>query len=264
MSVAEDVSSEPAARPADDDAQTRRNRPSIGLFAIPIAVGVVLLGWVIWRLNADLTSSDLITMGWSSLARFTLEHLLLTVVGTVLVVLIAVPLGIVLTRPGLRRAAPAVVAVANGGQAAPAIGLLVLGAMLLGFGFWTAIVALTIYGLLPVLRNTITGLDGVDRTLIEAGRGMGMSNASVLSRIELPLAVPVIMSGVRTALVLMVGTASLAVFINAGGLGQLITTGVNLFRNQILITGGLLIACLALLIDWLGRLLEFFVRPKGV
>jgi osmoprotectant transport system permease protein len=93
---------------------------------------------------------------------------------------------------------------------------------------------------------------------------MGMSNLSVLARIELPLAVPVIMSGIRTALVLMVGTAALATFINAGGLGTLITTGVQLFRNAILFTGGLLIACLALLIDWVGRLLEHFVHPKGV
>lgn len=258
-STAEPEGTQPAA-----PAQTKRRRPPIGLFGIPIAVGIVLLCWVIWRLNADLTSVDLVTLEWSSLAADTLEHLKLTVVGTLIVVAIAVPLGIVLTRPGLRRAAPVVVAIANGGQAAPSIGLLVLLAMWLGFGFWTAILGLVLYAILPVLRNTITGLDGVDRTLVEAGRGMGMSNLSVLGRIELPLAIPVIIAGVRTALVLMVGTAALATFINAGGLGTLITTGVQLFRNQILVTGGLLIACLALLIDWVGRLLEYFVHPKGV
>ena len=80
--------------------------------------------------------------------------------------------------------------------------------MWLDFGFWTAVLALVLYGLLPVLRNTITGLQGVDRTLVEAGRGVGMSAAGVLLRIELPLAVPVIMAGVRTALVLLVGTAT--------------------------------------------------------
>jgi osmoprotectant transport system permease protein len=164
----------------------------------------------------------------------------------------------------MRKFSGPVVAFANGGQAAPVIGLIVLLAMWLGFGFWTAIVALVIYAILPVLRNTITGLDGVDRTLMEAGRGMGMSGLGVLLRIEIPLAVPVIMSGVRTALVLMVGTASLATFISAGGLGILITTGVNLFRNSVLITGAVLITCLALLIDWVGRLLEYVVQPKGM
>src|SRR5690606_9568868 len=123
-STAEPEGTQPAA-----PAQTKRRRPPIGLFGIPIAVGIVLLCWVIWRLNADLTSVDLVTLEWSSLAADTLEHLKLTVVGTLIVVAIAVPLGIVLTRPGLRRAAPVVVAIANGGQAAPSIGLLVLLAM---------------------------------------------------------------------------------------------------------------------------------------
>jgi osmoprotectant transport system permease protein len=91
-----------------------------------------------------------------------------------------------------------------------------------------------------------------------------MSAMSVLFRIELPLAVPVILSGVRTALVLLVGTASLATFINAGGLGALIVTGINLFRYPVMVSGALLVALLALLVDWAGRVLETYVRPKGV
>jgi osmoprotectant transport system permease protein len=132
------------------------------------------------------------------------------------------------------------------------------------FGFLPAVLALALYSMLPVLRNTITGLEGVDPTLVEAGRGMGMSGTSVLLRIELPLAVPVIMSGVRTALVLVVGTATFATFINAGGLGAFITTGVTLFRYSILISGALLVALLALVVEWAGRLLEMVARPKGV
>ena len=97
----------------------------------------------------------------------------LTVVAAVVVIAIAVPLGIMLTRPGLKRAAPGVVAVANAGQAAPAIGLIVLFAMWMQSGFTTAVVALSLYAILPVLRNTIIGLQGVDRTLVEAGRGVG-------------------------------------------------------------------------------------------
>jgi osmoprotectant transport system permease protein len=242
----------------------RKERIPIGLFGIPIFVVILLGAWFIWRTTADLSEVDLRTLGWSPLGAMTWQHLKITVVGTVIVMIISIPLGVALTRPRLRKFAGPVTAFANGGQAAPSIGLLVLLAMWLGFGFWTAIVGLGIYAILPVLRNTITGLDGVDPTLTEAGRGMGMSGPSVLLRIEIPLAIPVIMSGVRTALVLMVGTASLATFIGAGGLGQLITTGVNLFRNSILITGSLLIAALALLIDWIGRLLEYIVRPKGM
>jgi osmoprotectant transport system permease protein len=175
-----------------------------------------------------------------------------------------VPAGIALTRGPLRVAAPAIVGIANTGQAAPSIGLIALLAMWLSYGFWTAVVALTLYGLLPVLRNTITGLQGVDRTLVEAGRGVGMSALAVLLRIELPLAGPVIMAGLRTALVLLVGTAALATFINAGGLGGIITTGISLLQYPLVVWGAVLIALLALLVEWLGRLLELVTRPKGI
>jgi len=230
----------------------------------PLLVGLVFAGFVVWRQNADLDSVESSQLAWPTIWRLILQHVELTFVAALLVVALAVPLGIALTRGQLRRAAPFVVGIANGGQAAPAVGLVVLLALWLDFGFWTAVLALVLYGILPVLRNTITGLQGVDPTLVEAGRGMGMSAASVLVRIELPLAVPVIMAGVRTALVLLVGTASLATFIGAGGLGEMITTGISLFRFSLMVSGALLIALLALLIEWLGRLLELLTRPKGI
>lgn len=234
------------------------------LLGQPLFVAVVIGAWAIWRSSAELDSIEQRQLQWSLIGRLVLEHLQLTAVATVIVLAVAVPLGIALTRPGLRRAAPVVVAVANAGQAAPVIGLIVLLAIWLGFGFWTAILALCLYAVLPVLRNTIVGLQGVDRTLVEAGRGMGMSNRSVLGRIELPLAVPVIMAGIRTALVLVVGTATLATFIDAGGLGSLITTGIRLLRYPVLISGALLVGALALLIDWAGRILEETTRPRGL
>jgi osmoprotectant transport system permease protein len=126
------------------------------------------------------------------------------------------------------------------------------------------VLALTLYGLLPVLRNTITGLQGIDPTLKEAGRGVGMSALDVLVRVELPLAGPVIMAGVRTALVLLVGTAALVTFIDAGGLGAIIYTGISLFRFSLMVWGAVLIALLALVVEWLGRLLELATRPKGI
>jgi osmoprotectant transport system permease protein len=234
------------------------------LAVIPVLVVLVFGGWVWWRQTADLDPIETRQLAWGTLRDLTWEHIKITLVTTVFVLLTAIPAGILLTRPRLRRTAPLFVGIGNIGQAAPAIGLVVLLAIWLGFGFWTAVLAFSLYGVLPVLRNTIVGLQGVDRTLVEAGRGMGMSGPAVLFRIELPLAVPVIMAGVRTALVLVVGVASFATFIDAGGLGALIQTGITLFRTSVLVSGGLLIALLALLVDWVGRVLEAIARPKGL
>jgi osmoprotectant transport system permease protein len=195
---------------------------------------------------------------------YTGEHLALTFVSAAIVLVIAIPLGVLLTRRPFVRVSGPILVVANFGQAAPAIGLIVLLAFWLGFTFWAAVVALVLYAALPVLRNTMIGLQSVDPRLVEAGRGMGMSASSVLLKVELPLAVPVMLSGIRTALVLLVGSAALATFIGAGGLGLLITTGVNLFLPRVLVSGALLIALLALLIDWLGRVVEHVARPKGL
>lgn len=229
---------------------------------IGIAIAFAVL--IIWLLSADLTETERQTLDPATIWGYTLQHLQLTVIATIIVLIIAIPLGILLTRPSLRRAAPIVRAIANFGQAAPAIGVIVLLAFWLGFGPKTAIVSLVIYAILPVLSNTIVGLQQVDQRIVEAGRGIGMSLMSVLFKVELPLAVPVMLSGIRTALVLLVGTATLATFINGGGLGILITTGVNLNLNVVLITGSLLVALLALTIDWLGRVVEQVARPKGL
>lgn len=219
---------------------------------------------VLWLLNADLSATERQTLDPGSIWGYTRQHLEITLWATLIVLVIAIPLGVLLTRPGIRRAAPAVRAVANIGQAAPAIGLVVLLAFWLGFGPRTAIVSLVLYAILPVLSNTMIGLQQVDQRLVEAGRGIGMSQLAVLFKVELPLAVPVMLSGIRTALVLLVGTATLATFINGGGLGVLITTGVNLNLNVVLIAGALLVALLAVSIDWVGRLVEALAKPKGL
>ncbi|GDY31671.1 ABC transporter permease [Gandjariella thermophila] len=197
------------------------------------------------------------------LARLT-EHLELVGLSTLLVIAIAVPLGVLLTRPRLRRLIPAVLAVANIGQAVPTIGVLVLLAVVVGIGTREALVALVLCSALPVLRNTMVGLQGIDRALIDAGRGIGLSRATVLLRVELPLAVPVMLAGLRVALILNVGSATLATFTNAGGLGDLINTGIVLNRTPILLTGSVLTALLALTIDWLVSLAEHVLRPRGL
>ena len=235
-----------------------------GLLVQPVLVLVGLLGFVLWRSTAELSDTEQRQLGWSVLGRNVVDHLQLTLVAAVIVLVIGIPLGILLTRGPFRRATPVVLGVANTGQAAPAIGLFVLLATWLGFGFRSAVVALVLYTVLPVLRNTMVGLQGVDARLVEAGRGMGMSALTVLLRVELPLAVPVILAGVRTALVLLVGTATLATFVSGGGLGGLITTGINLSLNSLLISGAVLVALLALAIDWAGRVVEHVARPKGL
>lgn len=233
--------------------------------SIQLLVLLALIAAVfIYLAVADLSPTEASTLAPSSLAKLTLQHIKLTLVATAIVLAIAIPLGVVLTRKPLRFLTGPVLAVANIGQAAPAIGLVVLLAMWMDFGFWPAVVALVVYAVLPVLRNTMVGLDGVDRRLIEAGRGMGMSSLAVLLRVELPLAVPVMLAGIRTALVLLVGTATLATFIDGGGLGLLITSGVNLSQTTILVVGAVLVALLALVIDWMGRVVEHVARPKGL
>lgn len=259
------VDAQQLAAPSGPSLDERRGRRfPLALLTLPAVVAAIVGGWAWWRSTADLDEIEQRTLTWSNIGTLTLQHVELTLIASAIVVGLAVPIGILLTRPSLRRFSGPVVALANAGQAAPSIGLIVLLAIWIGFGRTTALVALALYGFLPVLQNTITGLRGVDQTLVEAARGMGMSALSTLLRVELPIAVPVIMSGVRTALVLVVGTASFATFIDAGGLGSLIQTGIALFRYPILVSGALLIAALALLVDWAGRVLETLTRPKGL
>ena len=234
------------------------------LIVQPLLVLAGVAGFAIWRATTTLSATESRQLGAAALWRSVIQHLELTAASAAIVVVIAVPLGVALTRRPLRRFTGAVMAVANTGQAAPAIGLFVLFATWLGFGFRSTVVTLVLYAALPVLRNTMVGIQGVDPRLVEAGRGMGMSALAVLLRVEMPLAVPVLLAGVRTALVLLVGTATLATFIAGGGLGLLINTGITLSLTSVLISGALLVALLALAVDWLGRVVEHVARPKGL
>lgn len=234
------------------------------LIGLPIFTALLLIGWTIWGNLTEFDDIEARLLTWSNIGVLTSQHLLIVVISALIVVATAVPVGVLLTRQGLRGASPVVMGIANAGQAAPVIGVIVLLALAIGFGFWIAVLSLTIYAFLPVLANTIAGLRGVDGSLIEAARGMGMSSSQVLFRVELPMAVPVIMTGVRTALVLLVGAGAFATFIDAGGLGLLIQTGIVMFRYSILVSGAILVAALAMAVEWVGRLLEIFVRPGGL
>jgi osmoprotectant transport system permease protein len=237
----------------------------IRLLVQPVVVVIGVAATLLWAFSRDLDDIEKNNINAESLLTDTWDHLKVSFVVIVLVVVIAVPLGVVLTRSWARIAAPFFLAIATIGQAAPAIGVLVLFFLWSGWeGLWAAALPIALYSLLPVLRNTIVGLQQVDRTLVEAARGVGMSSPTVLFRIELPLAVPLILAGLRTSLVLAVGTATLAAFVNGGGLGLLIDAGYKLNRITILVVGAVLAMGLALLVDWLGAVAERFLRPRGL
>ncbi|MGC7093136.1 ABC transporter permease [Amycolatopsis lurida] len=237
----------------------------VRLFAQPLVVVVIVGAVLAWVFSSELKPNEQKTLNASTLFTTLGQHLLITVVVTAMVVVIAVPLGIALTRHWAKPAAPFFLAIANIGQAAPALGVLVLFFLWTGWeGLWVVAIPLAFYSLLPVLRNTMVGLQQVDPALIDAGRGIGMSSAAVLRRIELPLAVPLILAGLRTALVLAVGTATLAVFVNGGGFGVLIDTGYKLQLNRVIVVGAVLAVGTALIVDWLGAVAEQYLGPKGL
>lgn len=232
--------------------------------AQPLVAVFAIAACFVYVNTASLDSKEVNLLNNSDLTSSLFRHLWLTVVAAVVVLIIAIPLGIALTRGPLRRYSGVIMAFAGFGQAAPAVGLVVLGALIFGTGVLPFIGALAVYGILPVAANVVAGLDGVDARLVEAGKGMGMSGFGVLTRVELPIAIPVIMTGVRTALVLMCGTAAFGGFVGAGGLGNYLTTGIKLAINSELIIGAVMIAALALLLDWVARVFEIIATPKGL
>lgn len=230
----------------------------------PLACVAVVVACFVYAGTASLSSTEARTLAVGNILPLVQQHLWISLVATVLTVVIAVPIGVMLTRGPMRRFTKPIITVAGFGQAAPAIGLVALGAAIFGIGATGATVALVVYGLLPIIANTVAGIDSVDPKLIEAGRGMGMSSFSTLMRVEIPLALPIIIAGVRTALVLIVGTAALVSFTGGGGLGDLITSGIKLRQDSVLMIGALLIAALALFIDWMARVVEIVSAPKGM
>ncbi len=196
------------------------------------------------------------------LARRTLEHLGLSAAALLLGALVSIPLGLWLERH--RRGAEAVIRVLGLFQTVPSLALLAFMIPFLGVGIFPAIVALWVYSLFPIVRNTYTGVRDADPRAVEAATALGMTPGQVLRQIRLPLAAPVVMAGVRTAAVLTIGTATLAAFIGAGGLGEPIVTGLQLADSAMILSGAVPAALLALLADGFLGLVERAVRPAGL
>lgn len=190
------------------------------------------------------------------------EHLYISLIAASLGIIVAVPFGILLTR--IPKLADLIMGILNIVQTFPSFAILAFFIPLFGIGKIPAILVLFIYSVLPILRNTYIGVSGLDKNFIEAGKAMGMTSLERIIYVELPLAVPVIMSGIRISTVYLIGWATLAAFIGGGGLGDYIFTGLNLYQVEYIIAGAIPVTILALLTDlFLGKV-ENKATPTGI
>lgn len=206
---------------------------------------------------------EFIQQNWAELFALTREHIFLVFVSSAVAILTGVPLGVLLTRKESWQTP--ILGFANVMQTVPSLalfGLLIPIPFIGGIGAKTAIIALALYALLPVIRNTVTGISGVDKKVREAAVAMGMTDWQVLKMVELPLALPVILTGIRVAVVISVGVATIAAAVGAGGLGTYIFRGLRQNDNNLLLAGAISSAILALAADFGIGLLEKVFAPK--
>lgn len=203
-----------------------------------------------------------LSMRWQDLLIAAYQHIELVLLSMLIAIVLGVPLGILITRvPALQKW---VLGIASILQTIPSLALLGFMIPLFGIGLTTAIAALFLYSLLPIIRNTFTGISDVAPAMKEAARGMGMKDGQILWRVEMPLALSIIMAGIRTATVINVGTATLAAFIGAGGLGDFIFIGISRNIDALVLLGAVPAALLALFFDFLLGLLERLTTPRGL
>ncbi|MDQ0351773.1 osmoprotectant transport system permease protein [Alkalibacillus filiformis] len=191
------------------------------------------------------------------------QHIQLVALSSFLAIAVAVPSAIIVTRPKFQRFEGVVSTVVNFGYTIPNMAILALMMGIMGIGFQTAVVALFIYSILPIFRNTLAGIQSVNSNLIDSAKGMGFKPYQILFKVELPNAAYSIIAGIRTAVVINIGATALAYLIGGGGLGNWIFVGINVFDNSILISGALPITLLAITVDLFLRLLERKVVPRG-
>lgn len=246
------------------DSPLSRRLPMKMIATTPLVVLALAIALYVWVKTRDLDSVESRILTTGQILKALKQHLVLVSASTVLVLVIAIPLGVLLTRPAARRIAPLAQAAVVAAQSVPSFGLIVVFALTLGLGAKYAIYALIISALLPVLSNTIAGLEQIDGELKEAAAGIGLTRGQILRWVELPLAVPVMLVGFRTAIVWNVGTATVAAFAGAGGLGSFILVGLVQDRDVVTIVGAALTALLAILLDHLARMAQDFLAPKGL
>jgi osmoprotectant transport system permease protein len=192
------------------------------------------------------------------------QHLYLVAISMLLATAAGLSIGIILTRPRFKKYAGICMYIVSLGQTIPSLAVIALAMSFLGIGMKPAIFALAIYSILPIARNTLAGILAVPGSLLDAARGMGMPPLTILWEVELPNALHVIITGFRIALIINIGTAALAFLIGAGGLGDLIFTGISLMEPDRLLAGAIPVTLLALLADFLCDLGEAFLVPRGL
>jgi osmoprotectant transport system permease protein len=191
-----------------------------------------------------------------------LRHMQITGMAVGFAILIGVPLGILITKK--KNLANLVINVTNTFQTLPSLALFGLIIPILGIGLVPSVFVLFLYALLPIIKNTYIGINSVDPASIEAGRGMGMKKSQILTMVEIPLALPVIMGGIRISTVINIGTATIAALIGAGGLGDFIFKGISMNSNNMILTGAVPTALLAIGVDFILGKIEKALIPKGI
>ena len=198
----------------------------------------------------------------SQLLSKAVEHFYISMFALLLAIVVAVPLGILLSKT--QRTANVVLTVAGVLQTIPTLAVLAIMIPIFGVGKTPAIVALFIYVLLPILNNTVLGVKNIDKNVIQAGQSMGMTKFQLMKDVEMPLALPLIISGIRLSSVYVISWATLASYVGAGGLGDLVFNGLNLYQPPMIISAAIVVTILALVIDFILSLVEKWVVPKGL
>ena len=232
------------------------------LYRIIIAVIILIAGVTFERTGLIELLSD--PYEYPVIMELFLQHLYIVTVSMSIATVIGVTAGILLTRKRLRRYAGICMYIIGLGQTIPSLAVLALAMSFLGIGTKPAIFALTIYSILPIARNTLAGITAVPPELIDAGKGMGMPPIRILMEVEIPNAMTVILTGFRVALIINIGTAALAYVIGAGGLGDLIFTGISLMQTDKLLAGAIPVTLLALFADFLSELMGLLLVSKGL
>lgn len=208
-----------------------------------------------------------VTTNWDTIAELTVRHLYLVSVSVCVAILTGVPIGIFITKN--KKVADIILYIASVIITIPSIALFGLMIPILslidrGIGFWPAAIAIFLYSQLPIIRNTYTAINNIDPAIREAARGMGMNLMQRLAKVEVPIAIPVIMAGVRMAVVMNIAVATIAVYIGAGGLGSIIQEGISQTNSTKLIVGAVAVSILAIIADYLFLFLQNVLTPKGI
>lgn len=223
---------------------------------------ILVLIFGVWAGQSGLVEAML--DNWDDIIYLSGQHIQLVALSGGLAIVVGVPTGIWLSRPSMARAAETVMQIFNVGTTIPTLAVLALSMTFLGIGTLPAVFGLFVASLLPIIRNTYAGLLATPAHLKEAATGMGMTPASILLRVEIPHALYVIFSGIRTALAINVGTTPLAFLIGGGGLGELIFTGIDLMDFGMLLAGAIPTAILAVTVDFLMGQAQYWLIPRGV